>query len=97
MVFVESTNWPNLIETRIGQFFWPKGAGMTIGHGIFVLQDCLQNPNLIAHELMHVAQYERHGSLLAFLQQYLSEVNEYGYPAAPMEHEAIVFADKLFR
>jgi hypothetical protein len=46
---------------------------------------------------MHVAQYERHGSLLAFLQQYLSEVNEYGYPAAPMEHEAIVFADKLFR
>jgi hypothetical protein len=70
---------------------------MTIGHGIFVLQDCLQNPNLIAHELMHVAQYERHGSLLAFLQQYLSEVNDYGYPAAPMEHEAIVFADKLFR
>jgi hypothetical protein len=45
---------------------------------------------------MHVAQYERHGSIIAFLQQYLSEVNEYGYPAAAMEQEAIAFAESVF-
>jgi hypothetical protein len=66
----------------------PATAGLTIGHGIFVRQECLKDPKLIVHELMHVGQYQRHGSVLAFLQQSLSEVNEYGYPAAPMEKEA---------
>jgi len=74
----------------------PGTAGLTIGHGVFVRQDCLKDPKLIAHELMHVAQYERLGSIPAFLQQYLSEVNEYGYPAAPMEQEAIAFAEMVF-
>ena len=71
-------------------------AGLTLGHGIFVRNDCLKDPKLVAHELMHVAQYERHGSILAFLKRYLSEVNEYGYPAAPMEREAIAFAENEF-
>ena len=31
-------------------------AGLTIGYGICVRQDCMKDPNLIAHELMHVAQ-----------------------------------------
>jgi hypothetical protein len=74
----------------------PRTAGLTIGHGIFVRQDCLKDAKLISHELMHVAQYERLGSILAFLQQYLSEVNEHGYPEAPMEQEAIAFAEIVF-
>jgi hypothetical protein len=74
----------------------PGTVGLTIGYGIFVRQDCLKDPKLIAHELKHVAQYERHGSIAAFLQQYLSEVNQYGYPAAPMEQEAIAFAESEF-
>lgn len=45
---------------------------------------------------MHVAQYERHGSIPAFLQQYLNEVNQYGYPANPMEQEAVAFAESVF-
>jgi hypothetical protein len=74
----------------------PGTAGLTIGHGIFVRQDCLNDPRLIAHELKHVAQYERHGSIPAFLQQYLAEVNQYGYPANPMEQEAVAFAESAF-
>ena len=31
-------------------------AGLTIGYGICVRQDCMKDPNLIAHELMQVAQ-----------------------------------------
>jgi hypothetical protein len=74
----------------------PGTAGLTIGHGIFVRQDCIKDAKLIAHELKHVAQYELHGSILAFLQQYLSEVNQHGYPAAPLEQEAIAFAESEF-
>jgi hypothetical protein len=74
----------------------PRTGGLTIGHGILVRQDCLNDAKLIAHELMHVAQYERLGSILAFLQRYLWECNEVGYPAAPMEQEAIAFAESVF-
>lgn len=71
-------------------------AGLTIGHGMFVRQDCLRDAKLIAHELKHVAQYERLGSIPAFLQHYLLEVNQHGYAAAPMEQEAITFAESEF-
>ncbi len=74
----------------------PGTAGLTIGHGIFVRQDCLNDAKLIAHELKHVAQYERYGSIPAFLQQYLAEVNQFGYPANPMEQEAVAFAESVF-
>jgi hypothetical protein len=51
---------------------------------------------LIAHEVVHVAQYEACGGMAAFLQKYLSEVNENGYPEAPMEQAAIKFAEREF-
>jgi len=34
--------------------------------------------------------------IIAFLQKYLSEVNDCGYPAAPAEQEAIAFAESVF-
>ncbi|MBZ5724168.1 MAG: hypothetical protein LAP87_04160 [Acidobacteriia bacterium] len=74
----------------------PGTAGLSIGHGIIVRQDCLRDATLIAHELKHVAQYERLGSIPAFLQQYLAEVNQHGYPAAPLEQEAVAFAESEF-
>ncbi len=74
----------------------PGTIGLTLGHGIFIRQDCLADAKLIAHELKHVAQYERLGSIPAFLQQYLSEVSQHGYPSAPMELEAIAFAESEF-
>ena len=71
-------------------------VGLALGYGIFMRQDCLNDPKLIAHELKHVAQYERHGGIPAFFQQYLAEVNRYRYPDAPMEREAIAFAESEF-
>jgi hypothetical protein len=70
-------------------------AGLTVGYGVFVQQDCLVG-RLIAHELKHVAQFEECGSIAGFLRQYLAECNEYGYPNAPMEQEAIDFARKEY-
>src|SRR5258708_30529522 len=66
----------------------PETAGLTIGQGIFVREDCANDAKLIAHdELKHVAQYDRHASIIAFLQQSVSELNDYGYPSpAPKPH-----------
>ena len=67
-----------------------KTAGLTLRYGVYIRTDCVSNHPLHVHELVHVAQYERLGSIRAFLQQYLYEVITIGYPDAPMEQEAII-------
>jgi hypothetical protein len=72
-------------------------CGLAFGHGIFVRQDYANDEKLIAHELRHVAQYERYGSISTFLRRYLFEVNEVNrYPETPMEQDAVAFAESLF-
>jgi len=65
--------------------------GLTAGYGFFVRQSRRDDASLVAHELAHVAQYERLGGVDGFLAKYLAEVNEYGYDAAPLELEAVAF------
>lgn len=65
-------------------------AGLTLRYGIYIRSDCANDRSLYVHELVHVAQYERLGSIQAFLQQYLYEVVTVGYQSAPMEQEAII-------
>jgi hypothetical protein len=77
------------------QFLTPATRGLTLRHGIFVRSDCWRDRALIAHELVHVAQYERLGGILPFLRQYLFECLTIGYPAAPMEQEAIRLSRKI--
>jgi hypothetical protein len=72
----------------------PSTAGLTIGYGIFVEPNW--DSSLLAHELVHVAQYEQCGSIRNFLQRYIGECNEYGYPDAPMEQAAIAFASSEY-
>ena len=43
---------------------------------------------LLAHELAHVAQYERLGGFREFLKQYLEECINPGYPLGDLELEA---------
>ena len=71
------------------QFLTPATRGLTLRYGIFVRSDCWRVRALIAHELVHVMQYERFGGILPFLRQYLSECVTIGYPEAPLEQEAI--------
>lgn len=63
--------------------------GLTLQYGIFIRADCWDDRELIAHELVHTTQYERLGGIQNFLRQYLFECLTIGYPAAPMEQEAI--------
>ncbi len=73
----------------------PYTAGLSLRYGIYVRHDVAGDRHLLAHELVHTAQYERCGSIEAFLQQYLQECLSIGYPAAPMEQEAVVKAARL--
>ena len=77
------------------QFLTPAIRGLALRYGIFVRSDCWCERRLIAHELVHTAQYERLGGIRPFLRQYLTECLTVGYPAAPMEQEAIAIARSL--
>jgi hypothetical protein len=77
------------------QFLTPATRGLALRYGIFVRNDCWDERQLIAHELVHTAQYERLGGIRPFLRQYLAECLTVGYPAGPMEQEAIAMVSRL--
>jgi hypothetical protein len=88
----------NALLQRVGKatgLVSPHTAGMAIGYGIFIRTDCLENRRLIAHECVHTSQYERLGGIRPFLEHYLRECLEIGYPAAPMEQEAVEGEGKI--
>jgi hypothetical protein len=63
-------------------------GGLTLGYGIFICTGNDGGLRLLRHELHHVAQYEERGGIDGFLQEYLSQLLEYGYENAPLEVEA---------
>ncbi len=67
----------------------PNTVGLTLYYGIFIRSDYWGNRPLIVHELAHTMQYEREGGFKGFLEKYLYECTNIGYPQAPMEQEAI--------
>ena len=79
--------WPRRVAERLG-WISPHIAGMTLGHGIALRADCCSDRCLLAHELTHVAQYERLGGIAWFLRQYLRECVWPGYPLGALELEA---------
>ena len=62
--------------------------GMTLRYGIFIREEHWGDRRLLAHELAHVAQYERLGGFRGFLKQYLEECINSGYPLGDLELEA---------
>lgn len=62
-------------------------AGITAGHGILLGIRHANDPRVLAHELAHVAQYERLG-VRAFALRYLTELLSVGYFRAPLELQA---------
>jgi hypothetical protein len=74
-----------------------RTEGMTFGRGI-VLKNGRYDRRLIAHELVHVMQYERFGGIEALLKEYVKEVAfPPGCPNGPLEREANRLAESVFR
>jgi len=71
-------------------------GGLTVGYGVIVRRDCANNLRLLAHEFVHVAQYERLGKV-GFLQEYIQRIAAHGYPNAPFELEAEAKATRACR
>lgn len=69
--------------------------GLTLRYGVFIREDFWNDRKIVIHELVHVAQYERLGSMGQFLRKYLQECITIGYPQAPMEQEAITLSNKI--
>ena len=70
------------------QFLGPDTIGLTLGYGIFIRTDSVEDPELIAHECRHVYQYEQQGSLQSYLEVYIPDLLKYGYKNSPLEMDA---------
>ncbi|MEM7147086.1 MAG: hypothetical protein AAF591_18340 [Verrucomicrobiota bacterium] len=70
-------------------YFGPWISGITYRYGILIRRDRYPDRLLVAHECVHTGQYERCGSLAAFLKLYLRECLVEGYPNGPLEREAV--------
>ena len=70
-------------------------SGLTLRYGIFLRSARAHDRHLIAHELVHTAQYERLGGFEPFLRRYLGECLSVGYAESPLEEEAIRIAAEI--
>lgn len=80
---------------RAIQLISPRTGGLTLRYGIFIRVDFWDDRRLVFHELVHTLQYERLGGFQEFLRQYLFECITVGYPAGPMEQEALSTTTRL--
>lgn len=83
-----------IISRAVG-LITPNTIGLTLRYGIFIRSDRINNRQLIVHELVHTAQYERFGGVEGFLREYLQQCITIGYPDAPLEQEAIKKAKSI--
>jgi hypothetical protein len=76
-------------------FLTAAPRGLALDYGIFIRTDYWRDRDLIAHELVHTAQFQRLGGILPFLQTYIFQCATVGYPNAPLELEAIATAARI--
>lgn len=75
------------IAKRIG-LFGPHSGGLSVGYGICLRHGFWEDRLVLVHECVHVAQYEKLGGIRPFLNSYLRECIEPGYPFGRLEQEA---------
>jgi hypothetical protein len=62
-------------------------TGLTLGYSILICHGHMSR-RLLSHECRHVMQFERAGSIAAFLPGYLGAIVEVGYWDCPFERDA---------
>jgi hypothetical protein len=76
-------------------FLTAAPRGLALDKGIFIRTDYWRDRELVAHELVHTAQFQRLGGILPFLQTYIFQCSTVGYPNAPLELEALATAARI--
>ena len=82
------------IAKRIGLFSL-NSVGLTLGYGICRSYRYWNDRPTLVHECVHVGQYERLGGIRPFLEVYLRECIDPGYPFGALEREAICVTKEL--
>jgi hypothetical protein len=84
------------IKQLAGEFglITPQTIAITFGFGIFLRAERSHDRETLAHECVHVAQYEKLG-IEDFLMQYVVQVFKNGYDNAPLEREAREVAARI--
>jgi len=67
----------------------PTMVGLTLGYGIYIVDG--YQTRFIPHELRHVYQFEKAGSMSNFLSLYFEQLAKFGYENAPLEIDARQF------
>ncbi len=80
--------WMHRIAARWG-FDRRHIGGLCLRYGLLLRRDLAAHPQIMAHELVHTHQYERHGSLTGFLRTYLLQCLRNGYANSALEREAV--------
>ena len=65
----------------------PDTDGLALGHSILIRHGRMCR-RVLSHECRHVFQYERAGSIAAFLPLYLESIVQFGYRDSPYEQDA---------
>jgi len=96
VVRVESLPQPEdedvmFIARHIG-LFSPRSVGITVGYGICLRHGFWEDRAVLVHECVHVMQYEKLNGIRPFLNVYLRECVEPGYPFGRLEQEAILIS-----
>jgi len=79
---------PALRATAVQTGLLGRGmVGLTLGYSVFICRGH-ETKRLLSHELRHIHQYERAGSIANFLPGYLQQIVEFGYAGAPLEQDA---------
>lgn len=74
---------------RRAQIITDASRAVAIGHAIIIRADSWQNRELLLHQLVHVAQCERSGSLESFVREYLFDRrNSAEFSVGSLEDEA---------
>ena len=76
-------------------FLTAAPSGLALEYGIFIRSDHWRARELIAHELVHTAQYQRLGGIKPFFQTYIFQCATVGYRNAPLELEAVATAARI--
>jgi hypothetical protein len=70
--------------------------GIAIGYAVILRADSWADQELLTHQLVHVAQYERVGGIAPFLQLYFQErLDSSTFGVGPLEREARSVAQQL--
>lgn len=78
------------LASRMAGFHGSDPWGMSLGYAVFIRNGWTgSRQELLAHEFVHTAQFERMGGMRPYLVQYLRECLTVGYSASPMEQEAV--------